>query len=289
METKKTPPPVLKLLSSADYTVPGEYVADTRDYEDHTFSGIMFNIVAKKHLPVKYVEIMAIWVRGQLGRMQVFIAKDSYRDKYTQPSEWTRIHCDVHDPSVSTLSPLKLSPSIKLKPGEAIGVYVHSSRFGDQAIVYNNQHGVETHSDDFLKILPGMAHTSSQAFNPVSPWGHTSWRRRREFVGRLSYGAKFLLWNNKNHEFFPEAFRQAVASALSVRNTPKGKTTSCPILPCSVIKYIFNFCPWHWFEGVPQEADDKKHSKLYRLGQGLARKLSGIRDELDQHKRCILS
>jgi len=64
---------------------------------------------------------------------------------------------------------------------------------------------------------------------------------------------------------------EQVASALSVRNTPKGKTTSCPILPCSVIKYIFNFCPWHWFEGVPQEADDKKHSKLYRLGQGLAR------------------
>jgi len=159
---------------------------------------------------------MAIWVRGQLGRMQVFIAKDSYRDKYTQPSEWTRIHCDVHDPSVSTLSPLKLSPSIKLKPGEAIGVYVHSSRFGDQAIVYNNQHGVETHSDDFLKILPGMAHTSSQAFNPVSPWGHTSWRRRREFVGRLSYGAKFLLWNNKNHEFFPEAFRQAVTITKSI-------------------------------------------------------------------------
>jgi len=53
METKKTPPPVLKLLSSADYTVPGEYVADTRDYEDHTFSGIMFNIVAKKASPSK--------------------------------------------------------------------------------------------------------------------------------------------------------------------------------------------------------------------------------------------
>jgi len=54
METKKTPPPVLKLLSSADYTVPGEYVADTRDYEDHTFSGIMFSTITFGELVEKF-------------------------------------------------------------------------------------------------------------------------------------------------------------------------------------------------------------------------------------------
>ena len=41
--------------------------AETDQYEDHTFSGIMFDIKTNK-LPLEYIEVSSIWVRGDLGR-----------------------------------------------------------------------------------------------------------------------------------------------------------------------------------------------------------------------------
>jgi hypothetical protein len=43
------------------------------------------------------------------------------------------------------------------------------------------------------QVKPGMAHLCNEAFAAWHPWG--SWRRRREFVGRLGYGTRYLLWN----------------------------------------------------------------------------------------------
>ena len=38
---------------------------DTRDHEDHTFNGMMFNIACCKQLPVQYLQINSIWIRGR--------------------------------------------------------------------------------------------------------------------------------------------------------------------------------------------------------------------------------
>ena len=41
------PPKLLRLQSAADYTVDESFAVDTRDHEDHTFCGIMFDLIVK--------------------------------------------------------------------------------------------------------------------------------------------------------------------------------------------------------------------------------------------------
>ena len=82
-----------------------------------------------------------------------------------------------------------------MHPGESCGLYVHSTLSGDEAIVYDNQRHQLSHEDDFLAVLPGLAHLSNRPFGSVGMWWGRPWRDRREFVGRLSYGARYTLWN----------------------------------------------------------------------------------------------
>ena len=46
--------------------------ADTRDHEDHTFCGVMFDVACVTALPAEYIEIETISVRGDLGPMTVW-------------------------------------------------------------------------------------------------------------------------------------------------------------------------------------------------------------------------
>jgi len=62
----------------------------------------------------------------------------------------------------------------------------------DEALVYDNQRSRFTHTDQFIRVGPGLAHLSSTPFSGSHPWG--AWRERRQFVGRVSYGAKVLVW-----------------------------------------------------------------------------------------------
>lgn len=248
-------PRLLRLGTSSDYTVPGSYFSDTRDYEDHTFSGIMFDLHADAKMPVKYIEVQNVWVRGMLGPMQVFTTPKSHAGKHVRPGEWTRRHAQDHRPSPQTLVPLVLRPPVQLRPGDSIGVYIHSSLPGDRGLVYNNQHSRVTHSDAFIKILPGLAHTSNRAFHRIGFWGHNAWRWGREFVGRVGYGCKFLLWNPKTSDRFPAEFR-AVVVALSAQGP-------VPIrVPYDVALYILNFCAWDWFEGngATSAEPERRHS-----------------------------
>ena len=51
-----SPPRLLRLQSAADYTVDESYeTPDINNHEDHTFSGIMFDIIVKDLLPVQYL------------------------------------------------------------------------------------------------------------------------------------------------------------------------------------------------------------------------------------------
>ena len=52
------PPRLLRLQSAADYTVDESFAVDTRDHEDHTFCGIMFDLIVKDLLPVQYFQLI---------------------------------------------------------------------------------------------------------------------------------------------------------------------------------------------------------------------------------------
>lgn len=55
------------LLRGFDIEFPQNVTAETDQHEDHTFSGIMFDIKTNK-LPLEYIEVSSVWVRGDLGR-----------------------------------------------------------------------------------------------------------------------------------------------------------------------------------------------------------------------------
>eukprot|EP00040_Diaphanoeca_grandis_P015591 m.79702 g.79702 ORF g.79702 m.79702 type:complete len:103 (+) comp25240_c0_seq6:140-448(+) len=42
---------------------------DTQDNEDHSFSGIMFDLKCGDQLPLVFTRIDSVWVRGLLGEM----------------------------------------------------------------------------------------------------------------------------------------------------------------------------------------------------------------------------
>ena len=85
---------------------------------------------------------------------------------------WTKIYEKTHRPCVSGYKELDLSSNpIVLKPGQVRGIYIHSTRRGDAAIVYDNKVKQKTHDDGFITILPGRAHVSETAFGSVPIWG----------------------------------------------------------------------------------------------------------------------
>ncbi|GAB5366840.1 hypothetical protein AAMO2058_001178300, partial [Amorphochlora amoebiformis] len=183
---KRDRPELTRLASEADYVIRGTYTADTRDYEDHTFSGIMFDVQCKNNLPIHHLEITHIWVRGELGHVQIFhcegsIKRDSSLNrtpKHGSPELFTKIHDQKHEPSIESLKEMKLTKAIRVEPGQTAGIYVHSTERGDQAIVYNNQRSKVTVEDRHFKVLPGMAHVSNVPFSIRCPWGY-AWRDRR--------------------------------------------------------------------------------------------------------------
>jgi len=260
-------PALTRLASEADYSIQGTYTVDTRDYEDHTFSGIMFDVVCKDTLPIQNLELTHVYVRGALGDMQIFTCTDSIRgpeprgetralslkqgakvEKHLDPEQWRCVHKETHQPSTDELKAMKLSPPVIVTPGKTIGLYVHSRAAHDQAIVYNNRRSEVTYEDRHFRVMPGLAHVSNIPFSKSCVWGY-AWRDGREFVGRLKYAVKWKLWKPSNHALFPRCFREMVIVLLRCH---KHRGSSLSILPKRVLLYIINFCAYDW-AGIPEE------------------------------------
>lgn len=232
---------------AATYLVHDSYGLDTQDYEDHTFCGIMFDVACKRALPLDEVVVSSVWVRGDLGPMRVFSTAGTYEGNAETPSAWT-LHFDATLPaSMSQLVELALEPPIVLAAGSSCGIYLHSSSAGEggapESIVYNNRRLDVTHDDPFLRVLPGMAHTGQVPFSRHGFWGH-AWRPHREFVGQISYGVKWLLWNPQVHRRFPAGFRAVVRLLLLIRGRPG---TWLSFLPDEALLHMLNMCRWDWF------------------------------------------
>ena len=159
-----SPPRLLRLQSAADYTVDESFAVDTRDHEDHTFCGIMFDLIVKELLPVQYLEVDKIWVRGGLGDLTVWMIEGSHKENFDKKDLWTQIYQGRHAPT-RELVPLVLKNPLCLPVGQQIGLYIHSTRQDDQAIVYDNERSSLSHEDNYIAITSGCAHISPRPFD----------------------------------------------------------------------------------------------------------------------------
>mmetsp|Transcript_20365 Transcript_20365/g.26400 ORF Transcript_20365/g.26400 Transcript_20365/m.26400 type:complete len:332 (+) Transcript_20365:59-1054(+) len=243
----------LLLQSDADFLVHDTFTADTEDNEDHTFNGVMFNVMVHKNQkrPTGAVVIDAVHVRGGLGKMTVWKTEGGFEGKQLHASEWTQLYKGTLEPSWGTLQKLKLDPAIVLLPNEKIGLYVHSNEDNDEGIVYDNQRSEKTHADDYITLLPGMAHLASEPFSDDGPWWGSPWRRRRQFVGKLSYGVRYKLWSPRNGFCFPRCFRRGASSSFAAL------AMGWQGLPTDVVLYILHLCRYDWFDH-PDLSDDEE-------------------------------
>jgi hypothetical protein len=212
-----------------------------------------------RRYPLDFIELESVWVRGDLGPLTVWVLSGGFRANMHlihARSAWQCVYTQTHPSSFQRLVELKFPRALLVRPGSTVGLYVHSCAHGDQAIVYDNQRSLLTHEDDFVKgerrlccwqllarsrphsclvilpastpshvpVHPGLAHLVSDPFSAVHPWG--AWRRNREFVGRISYGVRYLLWNPTVvvHDQFNTSFKQAVLTMLLCQ-----RRRGCPV------------------------------------------------------------
>jgi hypothetical protein len=201
----------------------------------------MFSMAVQELLPVQFVEISSLWVRGYLGKISVFVTPDSHHNKHEDSSQWTKVYSRTHAESPNDLIELKLEPHqpIQIEPGKGVGLYIHSERPDDRALVYDNQRSDVTHEDSFIKVLPGLADLSNQPFSRRGIYGWGSWRERREFVGKMTYGVKYKLWQPSMHHLYPPKFR-AMARSLLLVHRSDDPNNQFRVMPADCMKYILN-------------------------------------------------
>jgi len=199
------------------------------------------------------------------GGSAVKMGKIIMKEKY-----WDKIYEQKHGPSFRAYQQLDLSANpIVLKPGEIRGVYIHSTLDNDQAIVYDNQQNIKTHDDQFITVLPGRAHVSTTVFGtrPIWGWGN-AWRDNREFVGKISYGVVYKLWNPSENLSFGNNFRSLARVLFMCQRRWESPMSS---LSDDCIFYILNMCRWDWMEdSVESMRNHKRNLNRQRIAETAA-------------------
>jgi hypothetical protein len=220
----------------------------TPDDAKHSFCGIMFDLEVLKEIPVDTLTITSVSVRGSLGPMAVYSTPGSYWGKHQQADQWTQHYPETeHDPSDDVLKELEFDEPLVLKPGDTVGMYVHSTQRGGAQVHYGefDENNPELHNatrtDQFISIKPGQAHLSNKRFHRRGPWG-TGWRKRRSFVGKMAYSVTYLLWSPTTNHKFPATFRRLVCLMLWVAKQID--------IPVDLAKCVLAMCPYdiasHW-------------------------------------------
>jgi hypothetical protein len=219
----------------------------------------MFPVKCKDLLPLDHLSIRSLAVRGQLGPLTVWVSNEDYHQREGEriverrvrlnPAFWTKLYDKTHACSRHVYKELVLDTPIKLRPGETKVLYIHSTLPGDEAIVYDNSYygmSSKRYEDDKLAILTGRAHVSTQVFGqePIWGWGN-AWRDRREFVGRLEYGAVYKLWNPHMQPKFGNHFQDGARLLFMCQRRWESPWS---LLPDECIFYILNMCRWDWFD-----------------------------------------
>ena len=78
----------------------------------------MFTIEAKSALPVDFIQVTSLSVRGALGQLTVWVTPDSWTGKQEKKEAWTKVFDGNHQPSLWELKPLQvrrvLTPAARL-------------------------------------------------------------------------------------------------------------------------------------------------------------------------------
>jgi len=268
-------PNMLELNIASSEIVHQEVTVDTQDSQDHTYAGVMFDVQCKP-AALQYLEVSALWVRGDLGPITVWATPDSFEGKTTcedlwemrveslvpgdKINGWTLLYAGNHQPSRDQLMPMHLQHPLRLAPGSSCGMYIHSQLVGDDQIVYDNlRHPRRGRSDCFLDIMPGLAHLcptpfSSELTNGVRRLRIQPWRTQREFVGRLTYGIRWLMWNPDVHTRMPVTFQRLVKIVLMCARRPESPMF---LLNTDQVMYILNKCNWWSFASEQETGNDE--------------------------------
>ena len=89
--------------------------------------GVMWDVRCKEHIPAAYIQVQGIAVRGMLGPMTIWMTRGGFIQKHTTEAQWDLVHQEDASPSFRKLRTFKLEEPIRLRPGEVVGLYVHSS------------------------------------------------------------------------------------------------------------------------------------------------------------------
>jgi len=182
------------------------------------------------------------------------------------PSSWTKLYDKKHNPCPpGHYTELVFDEPFRLKPGEMRALYIHSTLPGDQAIVYDNSYygsSDKRFEDDKISILTGRAHVSTTCFgqDPIWGWGN-AWRDRREFVGRLSYGTVYKLWNPEVQPKFGSSFQNGARALFLCQRRWESPFSG---LPDEAIFYILNMCRWDWFDDSINNMKDRRKREKAR-------------------------
>eukprot|EP00934_Nitzschia_sp_Nitz4_P007006 Nitzschia sp. Nitz4//scaffold31_size150131//91794//93419//NITZ4_002839-RA/size150131-snap-gene-0.90-mRNA-1//-1//CDS//3329547692//6996//frame0 len=236
--------------------------------------GIMFPVKCRDFLPLEYLVVKSVSVRGRLGPMTVWVSnkppgvksEEGLECVSMRQKDWTKLYEKRHDPSIRKYKELVLDTPIILRPGETKVIYVHSTRPGDEAIVYDNSgygRASRRYEDDKLAILSGRAHVSCTVFGdePIWGWGD-AWRNRREFVGVLNYGTVYKLWNPHLHLKFADKFQKAAVTLFMCQRRWESPIS---MLPDVCIFYILNMCTWDWFGDDSTSMTKRRNKEKERL------------------------
>lgn len=220
------------LREEADYEIHSTHECETTDYEDHTFSGIMFTVEATNPtVACLYIESLSI--RGELGPITIWARAGGWRQHRENADHWRLVFKKTVEAS-SVLTTLKFEP---LRVAPVLSLYIHSALRSDTGIVYDNFR--ITRRDEYLTVHPGCAHLSPRPFSGYHPWG--AWRNHRVFVGRIQYSVRHLLWRPQVHAKFPGAFKAMVLNLCLMR-----KRHPFNLLPEDLFFYLLHMCPADW-------------------------------------------
>ena len=168
------------------------FTQDTQDREDHSFCGVYFDLSPSDELPLSYVEVTSLWVRGDLGPCTIWTTPDGHGGvrggKVYDQDAWRCVYEREHGPSFDEfvevrlflfisvwaisltaacfLLQMPLDEPVRLERGKKTGFYVHSKLPGDRSLVYDDQrYGTQGVVDDGRMVIwPAVAHLSARPF-----------------------------------------------------------------------------------------------------------------------------
>lgn len=211
----------------------------------------MFDVESNvsRNVPLELLEIVAVSVKGSLGELKVWYTNGSHLNRFEDEQQWHRVfNQTVFNPNQHNSVRLDLTSKIPLpQQGQRIGLYIHTST-RNRSIVYSDERSATTYSDSFLKIFPGIGHTTNVPFSVTGRQGWP-WRPHREFIGTVHLEAKFILWRPVAAVFmrFGPLFKRSVFAFLLSIQRISFNTKSYP-LNRDVVNSILEFLDWNAFD-----------------------------------------